>query len=436
MLIKSMKPQMQSLMLLVLFMAFLNPVRAQKNVNQATIHIPVSGNTWQSPQETNTLHRTDGIIGGKSSSTFTTYIRFGKAGKFVVGAELGAVEKAGKLVFDIEGEKRTIAVSTSNSTVEVGTFTVKDSGYVAIRVKSLSGEIPAIRAYQIRGESDLMKTSSYVASNDDNYFYWGRRGPSVHLGYQVPTSKDVEYYYNEVTVPVGSDVIGSYFMANGFSQGYFGMQVNSAQERRILFSVWSPFHTDDPKAIPDEQKIVMTKKGKDVYTGEFGNEGSGGQSFLKYNWKAGNTYKFMLRGRPVENNMTEFTAWFFAAEEGHWRLIAQFLRPATHTYLKGFHSFLENFSPSQGYITREVSFNNQWARDIDGEWHDCKQARFTADATARKGYRLDYQGGLKAGVFYLKNCGFFGERTAIGSMFVRESSKNKPTVAVSDLPVQ
>lgn len=336
MLIRSMKSNMRSLMLLLLFMAFLNPIQAQKKVNQATIHIPVSGNTWQSPEETNVLHRTDGIVGGKSSSTFTTYVRFGKAGKFAVGVELGAVEKAGKLVFDIEGEKRTIAVSKSNSTVEVGTFTVKDSGYVAVRVKSLSGEVPAIRGYQIRGESDFIKTSSYVASNDDNYFYWGRRGPSVHLGYQVPTSKDVEYYYNEVTVPVGSDVIGSYFMANGFAQGYFGMQVNSAQERRILFSVWSPFHTDDPKAIPDEQKIVMTKKGKDVYTGEFGNEGSGGQSFLRYNWKAGNTYKFMLRGRPVENNTTEFTAWFFAEEEGHWRLIAQFLRPATHTYLKGF----------------------------------------------------------------------------------------------------
>lgn len=35
-----------------------------------------------------------------------------------------------------------------------------------------------------------------------------------------------------------------------------------------------------------------------MYTGEFGNEGSGGQSYLKYNWKAGNTYKFLLQKKP------------------------------------------------------------------------------------------------------------------------------------------
>jgi hypothetical protein len=39
----------------------------------------------------------------------------------------------------------------------------------------------------------------------------------VHLSYTVPTETNVEYYYNELTVPKDEDVIGSYFMANGFS---------------------------------------------------------------------------------------------------------------------------------------------------------------------------------------------------------------------------
>ena len=30
-------------------------------------------------------------------------------------------------------------------------------------------------------------------------------------------------------------------MANGFGEGYFGIQVNGPNERRVLFSVWSPF---------------------------------------------------------------------------------------------------------------------------------------------------------------------------------------------------
>ena len=72
-------------------------------------------------------------------------------------------------------------------------------------------------------------------------------------------------------------------------EGYFGIQVNSATERRILFSVWSPFSTDNPKEIPDDKKIKLLRKGKDVHTGEFGNEGSGGQSYLRYQWKTGTT---------------------------------------------------------------------------------------------------------------------------------------------------
>ena len=75
-------------------------------------------------------------------------------------------------------------------------------------------------------------------------------------------------------------------MANGFGEGYFGMQVNSENERRILFSVWSPFKTDNPKEIPDDHKITLNKVGQQVKTGEFGNEGSGGQSYMKYNWSA------------------------------------------------------------------------------------------------------------------------------------------------------
>jgi len=37
--------------------------------------------------------------------------------------------------------------------------------------------------------------------------------------------KDVEWFYNEIFVPKDCDVVGSYYMANGFQQGYFGMQV-------------------------------------------------------------------------------------------------------------------------------------------------------------------------------------------------------------------
>ena len=403
------------------------------------IIVPISGNTWQSPKETKILTREDGIKAGDKDSEFATYVRFATLGTINLAVQVGEVKESASIKLSVGNQVSEVQVNPqqSNGTVAVGDFAVQDTGYVAIKLSGNGNQgLPTIQSYRITGNQELINSAKYVADNEGNYFYWGRRGPSVHLSYTTPADKDIEYCYNEITVPEGEDVVGSYYMANGFGEGYFGIQVNSATERRILFSVWSPFHTDNPKEIPDDEKILLTAKGADVYTGEFGNEGSGGQSFLRYNWITGNTYKFLLRGRPIANNYTEYTAWVFAPEKGDWQLIAQFQRPKTNTYLKRFHSFLENFIPSQGNLERHVRFANQWVRDVNGKWHECTQAKFTADATARKAYRLDYDGGVKGNDFYLRNCGFFADYTAIGSEFERVPNGQQPNIDVETLPLQ
>lgn len=177
----------------------------------------------------------------------------------------------------------------------------------------------------------------------------------------------------------------------------------------------------------------MLKKGKNIYTGEFGNEGSGGQSYLKYNWKAGETCKFLLRGKPGDNNYTNYTAWFYSNEEKKWLLIASFNRPATSTYLKRLHSFLENFDPSTGYITRKAWYQNQWVRTVGGEWKQLAKATFTGDATAQKEYRLDYAGGVEGGKFFLQNCGFFNNRTLLRSQFAHTVKQKPPAIDLSEL---
>lgn len=178
----------------------------------------------------------------------------------------------------------------------------------------------------------------------------------------------------------------------------------------------------------------MLKKGESVHTGEFGNEGSGGQSYLNYMWKAGNTYKFLLHGVPGKDSVTTYTAYFFAPETNKWQLIASFTRPQTKTYLKRFHSFLENFSPVQGDLSRKVLFDNQWIRDDKGVWSELKSARFTTDNTGTKAYRMDYQGGVDHGAFYLKNGGFFNDYTTPRKIFTRTSAGKKPEIDFSKLP--
>lgn len=309
--------------------------------------------------------------------------------------------------------------------VPVGRISVSKPGYVRIDLQGLSmegnsfGEVKQLVAANVSGKS------SYVTNFAD---YWGRRGPSVHLAYKLPAG-DTEWFYNEVTVPKEGETMHSYYMAAGFGEGYFGMQYNSPTERRVLFSVWSPFDTQNPKDIPDSHKIKLLRKGKDVHIGEFGNEGSGGQSYLCYPWKAGRTYKFLMQVHPDNQGNTIYTAYFYAPEEQAWRLIASFQRPLTNTWYTHAHSFLENFNPEQGYLSRKVMFGNQWARSKDGKWTRITDATFTHDATASAGVRLDYQGGeTKDNRFYLMMGGFFNESVSMGTQFHCEPTGQAPEI--------
>lgn len=309
--------------------------------------------------------------------------------------------------------------------VPVGRISVSKPGYVRIDLQGLSmegnsfGEVKQLVAANVSGKS------SYVTNFAD---YWGRRGPSVHLAYKLPAG-DTEWFYNEVTVPKEGETMHSYYMAAGFGEGYFGMQYNSPTERRVLFSVWSPFDTQNPKDIPDSHKIKLLRKGKDVHIGEFGNEGSGGQSYLCYPWKAGRTYKFLMQVHPDNQGNTIYTAYFYAPEEKAWRLIASFQRPLTNTWYTHAHSFLENFNPEQGYLSRKVMFGNQWARSKDGKWTRITDATFTHDATASAGVRLDYQGGeTKDNRFYLMMGGFFNQSVSMGTQFHCEPTGQAPEI--------
>jgi hypothetical protein len=178
----------------------------------------------------------------------------------------------------------------------------------------------------------------------------------------------------------------------------------------------------------------MLRAGDGVITGEFGTEGSGGQSYLPYMWQAGQTYKFLVSAAPVENDSTVYTAYFFAPEKGTWSLIASFRRPKTQEYLAGEYSFLENFEPSAGQFTRQALYGNQWVRTVNGQWLEVTSALFSYDNTADQKWRLDYQGGVQDGQFYLKNCGFFSEFSTYGTILNRPVLGVEPDVDLGTLP--
>lgn len=394
--------------------------------------VPLAGNSWVSQQKGDEKVGNNGWANWTSSDAiFSTYVFLRNPGSITIASTIQLPSGSSRIRCTIGGKSTETTIQEGEKRYELGTFSVADTGYLRIDIQGISrtgAEFARMQTLLISG-SAVNNQTAYVKNNEGNYFYWGRRGPSVHLGYDLSgLAEDAEYFYNEIIVPKGNDVIGSYFMANGFAEGYFGMQVNSEKERRILFSVWSPFVTDDPKQIPPDQKILMLKKGKEVYTGEFGNEGAGGQSYLKYYWNAGDTCRFLLRAKPSENNYTDYTAWFFDGTQNRWRLIASFSRPATKTYLKRLHSFLENFIPNTGNQSRKAYYQNQWVRTVSGEWKPLEKARFTGDATAQKEYRLDYKGGVENGAFFLENCGFFSDRQPLRTNLIGKQSVRRPVI--------
>ena len=414
-------------LLFLLLMLFANTAVAQN------IFIPIAGNTW-------VVNNTDDKINHKgiqkwqdNKSILTTYFKTSEIGEIEV-ALLGKVATgSSSLRIDLDKQEYTVNISnTVVDTIHVGKFNITRAGYQELHIQGISksaADFAHIEGILISGPA----ANEIIFVKDD--FYWGRRGPSVHLRYDIPNeADDIVWFYNEITVPEGEDVVGSYFMANGFAEGYFGIQVNSTEERRILFSVWSPYKTDDPKSIPQEYRIKLLGKGENVHAGKFGNEGSGGQSYLRYMWRAGNTYRFLLKGVPSENNSTDFTAFFYAPELNKWLLIASFRRPKTSTYLKRPHSFLENFVTETGYISRKLYYSNQWVCDASNKWHELTTATFTADATARKGARMDYFGGTNDKTFFLQNCGFINKSLEIGSELVRKPSAIPPQIDFSRLP--
>lgn len=86
-------------------------------------------------------------------------------------------------------------------------------------------------------------------------------------------------------------------------------------------------------------------------------------------------------------------------------------------------------------MEEKAFYGNQWARDKEGNWYELTNAKFTADATARKGSRLDYAGGSQGNVFYMQNCGFFSNNTPMDSQHSRSANGTPPTIDFNTLEI-
>jgi hypothetical protein len=252
-----------------------------------------------------------------------------------------------------------------------------------------------------------------------------RNAASVHLVYPVPKGTNVAAFYCELTAL--EDPLWSYYMACGWHRGYFGMQVNSTTERRIIFSVWdSGGEAVDRGKVADENRVTLVAKGEGVDAGDFGNEGTGGHSHLVYPWKTGEKQRFLVTAKPVDATHTIFSGYYFHPDKKEWVLISSWKAPKEGGYLRGLYSFSENFGGANGHVVRKALYGNQWIQTADGQWLELTTASFSHDPTG-KADRLDRFMGVESGQFYLSHGGFVPGSTPFGEKFTRPAAGKAPT---------
>ena len=198
---------------------------------------------------------------------------------------------------------------------------------------------------------------------------------SVHLGYTAPTGTA---FYNEVTVEKSAP--GTYFCVCGFSKGYYGIQELANGKKLLIFSVWDPGSQDDPSKVDETKRVKLLHQGEGVRVGRFGNEGTGGQSFYDFDWKVGETYRFLVTAKP-DGDRTEFAGYFYLNDTKTWKHLITFSTLTGGKPLSGYYSFVEDFRRNRESATqtRQARFGGGYVFTTDKAWQPLTKAQFTAD---------------------------------------------------------
>ena len=295
------------------------------------------------------------------------YGRFQQTGEVTAKVELRLPKDAeSKLKLTVAGQSRELAVKGA------GGDTVDDRGLRGLHhlrsgLSTVHAGIAECSGPAVRRPGTLYAGWTVRLSTDAHFNLKERRNAaSVHLIYPVPADTNVAAFYCEVTAV--EDPTATFYMACGWHRGYFGMQVNSPTERRIIFSVWdSGNEAVDRDKVAEENRVQLVSKGEGVFSGDFGNEGTGGHSHLKYTWKTGETTTLHRHGPAHRRDPHDLLRLLLSSRQaGSGCSSLPGRHPRKAAGCADLHSFSENFWGSNGHLVRKALYGNQWIRTDDG----------------------------------------------------------------------
>ncbi|MDB5293746.1 MAG: hypothetical protein JWL69_4987 [Phycisphaerales bacterium] len=326
-----------------------------------------------------------------------------------------------KLRLTIGGQSKLAEIKGigADTPAKFGAFDIASAGYQKIELAGIS------KSGKTFGNIAELILSGPAAKDAFFNLKPRRNTASVHLHYPLEKGVEAAWFYNEL-VPQ-TDPVHTYYEACGFSRGYFGIQVISPTERRIIFSVWDAGNEAvDRSKVEESNRVKLLAKGDGVEATDFGNEGTGGHSHFKYMWKTGQPQRFLVTARS-DGDATIYSGYFYFPDKQHWGLIASFRAPHDGKLLRDLYSFDENFSGENGHLRRLCEFGRQWVKTVDGKWTELTAAQFTHDPTGKTD-RRDYGAGVtNEGRFYLSTGGFIAEPIKAGETFTRPASAGPPT---------
>jgi catechol 2,3-dioxygenase-like lactoylglutathione lyase family enzyme len=389
------------------------------------LKLPFSSNAYTLPKAVNeeALITDSGLLGWTNPNTVTkVYFYTAKPTSANIFLDLDQVFDACQLSIKLDGKSRSHIIKISNNEfkVPIGNFEFKDSGYHYFEIKGASHK--GIKYPTIKSLVFEKFSKDAIKFNTSNY----RGAASTHLRYTVPGDSAVKWFYTEVMVP--NEVqhsVNAYYETNGFHSGYGGIQINSTTERRFIFSIWSLFKTDDPKQIPLDYIVRLNKKGKNVFTGDFGDEGSGGHSHLVYPWKTNTTYRFLTGIIDLKGDSATYIGYYASPDDNYkWHLLSKWTQHKTDTKtgFKRLYAFVENFGDN-GDDYFKAFYSNQWVVTFNGTWMELTEAKFTTTANNKTHQRFDYGAGVENGNFYMFSGGFKKKRNIMpGDVITRPAT--------------
>ena len=144
---------------------------------------------------------------------------------------------------------------------------------------------------------------------------------------------NVDAFYCEVT---GVETpLWTYFEACGWHRGYFGMQVNSPTERRIIFSVWdSGSERVDRNKVGEQDRVTLGGQGRRCFRRRLRQRGHRRpQPSWSLTGRPAQKQRFLVTAKPTDATHTIYSGYWFQPEQKKWMLISSWKAPKDGGYL-------------------------------------------------------------------------------------------------------